>query len=305
MLRLDAPPLDGLELPIFEARGDAAGPRVCLLAGVHGCEYSSIAALTRFMRGLDTAALRGSVVAAPIVGMPSFRARSPFVTPQDGKNLNRCFPGDPDGTFSDVLAHHVFEQLIRPSDALIDLHGGDMVEALEPFTLYDESPVDGRARDMALAFGLPYVICTPAGDTIGGTTSQAAATAGIPAITPECGGIGQLDERAVEAHVAGLENTLRALGSLPGYAAPPPAGAKLVTEFTWLRAPIAGWWGCDVSAGEKVAAGQRLGALCDLHGDELHTVVSPADGVVLFVTTSPAMAEDGILLAVGAGIQPL
>ena len=79
------------------------------------------------------------------------------MTPQDGKNLNRCFPGDPDGTCSDVLAHHVFEQLIRPSDALIDLHGGDMVEALEPFTLYDESPVDARAREMALAFGLPYV----------------------------------------------------------------------------------------------------------------------------------------------------
>jgi hypothetical protein len=291
--------------PVIEVVGAADGPALCVTAGVHGCEYSSIEAARRFAGALDPDRLAGRVTVLPVVNVPAFWARTPFLVPVDGKNLNRCFPGDPDGTFSDVLAHHVFEQLIRPSDALIDLHGGDMVEALEPFTLYDESPVDTRAREMALAFGLPYVICTPAGDTIGGTTSQAAAAAGIPAITPECGGIGQLDERAVAAHVAGLEYTLRALGSLPGDAAPPPAGAKLVSAFTWLRAPVAGWWGCDVSAGEAVAAGQRLGALCDLHGDELHTVLSPAEGVVLFVTTSPAMAEDGILLAVGAGIQPL
>jgi uncharacterized protein len=305
MLRFDAPQLADVELPLFEAHGAEDGPRVCLLAGVHGCEYSSIAALCRFMRNLDTEALHGSIVAAPIVSMTSFRARSPFVTPEDGKNLNRCFPGDPDGTFSEVLAHHVFEQLIRPSDALVDLHGGDMVEALEPFTLYDESPVEERSRAMAAAYGLRYVICTPAGDSIGGTTSFAAAAAGIPAITPEVGGIGQLDEDDVAAHVAGLENTLRLLGLLDGDIDPPPPGARLVGEFAWLRSPLAGWWACEVAPGDEVGNGQRLGAVCDLHGQELHEVTSPSDGVVLFTTTSPAMAVDGILLAVGARMTPL
>ena len=95
------------------------------------------------MNELDTSALSGRITAVPIVSMTSFRARTAFVVPEDGKNLNRCFPGSPDGTFSDVLAHHVFTELIAPSDVLIDLHGGDMVEALEPFTLYDESAVSG------------------------------------------------------------------------------------------------------------------------------------------------------------------
>ena len=305
MLRFDAPSLGDVALPVFEAQGTDDGPRVCLLAGIHGCEYSSIAALTRFMRDVDTAGLHGSIVAAPIVGMTSFRARSPFITPEDGKNLNRCFPGNPDGTFSEVLAHHVFEQLICSGDALIDLHGGDMVEALEPFTLYDESQVEDRSRAMAAAYGLRYVICTPAGDSIGGTTSFAAAAVGIPAITPEVGGIGQLEQNAVSAHVAGLENTLRLLGSLDGEVDPPPAGAQLVGEFAWLRSPVAGWWDCQVVPGEAVVAGQRLGAVCDLHGEERHEVTSPAEGVVLFTTTSPAMAEDGILLAVGAQMTPL
>ena len=122
------------------------------------------------MRSLDPSELRGRITAVPVVNMPSFRERTAFVSHQDGKNLNRCFPGDPDGTFSDVLAHAVFERLIAPADVLLDLHGGDMVEALEPFTLYDESAVEDRARELAIAFGLLYVL----GEQLGGCDGPAA-----------------------------------------------------------------------------------------------------------------------------------
>ena len=195
----------------------------------------------------------------PIVNVTGFRARSPFVTPEDGKNLNRCFPGDPAGEFSQVLAHHLFERVIRPSDALIDLHGGDLVEALEPFTLYDESPVQERAHAMAVAFGLRYLIRTGEDDAIAGTTSAAAAAAGIPAITPEAGGCGQLDEPSIAAHVAGIENTLRMLGVLDGEPSPPPPGQRLVRRFVWLRSPLEGWWDSEVLPGQLVAAGRPAG----------------------------------------------
>jgi hypothetical protein len=110
------------------------------------------------MRGLDTERLAGSIVAVPVVNPESFRGRTPFVSPADGKNLNRCFPGDPQGTFSDVLADLVFRRFVHGSDALLDLHGGDMVEALEPFALYDASPVEERSLEIARAFGLPWVV---------------------------------------------------------------------------------------------------------------------------------------------------
>jgi uncharacterized protein len=304
-VRFEAPLLAGLELPCFEARGPRDGPRVCLLAGIHGCEYASIAGLTRFMRGLDARRLHGSVTAVPIVNITAFRARSPFVTPQDGKNLNRCFPGDPNGTFSDVLAHHIFQRLIAPSDHLIDLHGGDLVEALEPFTLYDESPVQAHAHAMALAFGLRHVICSERATSIGGTTVSAAAEAGIPAILPEAGGCGQLDEASIGAHISGLENTLRAIDVLDGDPEPPPRGMRLVRRFLWLRAPAAGWWAPDVQPGQEVGAGQRLGGLRDLHGEEVVEVTAPEAGAIMFVTANPAVAADGILLAVGGGIEEI
>src|SRR5262249_38114744 len=145
-------------LPVFEARGASDGPRLCLLAGIHGGEYSSIAAVTRAMRTLDTGRLSGSITAVPIVSMTSYLAPSAFVGPGGGKKLNPRLPGDPAGTFSDALAHHVFQELIAPSDALLDLHGGDVFEELEPFALYEESDVEDRAEPLATVTGFPYVV---------------------------------------------------------------------------------------------------------------------------------------------------
>jgi uncharacterized protein len=306
MLRFDAPALRDLEWPCFEARGTYDGPHVVVIAGIHGCEYSSIAGVVALMRGLDTTRLRGSVTAVPIVNLESFRSRTPFVSPGDGKNLNRCFPGDPDGTYSDQLAHHVFTQLIAPADALVDLHGGDMVEALEPFALYDGSPVEEKARSMAVAFGLPYLVRTEReGAPIGGTTSAAAADAGVAGITAEVGGCGLLEAEAVAAHVRGCLNVMRRLGMLDGQIERPTRPQRAVERFVWLRCRKAGWWQPSVRVGEEVPAGGRLGAVLDPFGDELEVVTAPEAGVPLFITSSPAVADDGLLLGLGAGIAPL
>ena len=304
-LRFETETLGGLELPCFVARGAQDGPALSLIAGIHGCEYSSIAAVTRFMRSLDARELRGTVTAVPVVSATSYRARTPFVVPEDGKNLNRCFPGSYDGTFTDALARAVFDGLIAPVDALIDLHGGDLVEALAPFTLYEASAVEEEARSLAVAFGLPYVLrSAPADAPIGGTTSSAAAAAGVPAVIAEVGGRGLLEEEAVRLHVEGVENALRQLGMLPGEPRQ-TSGQSEVGRFVWLRSSVEGWWEPAVEAGSLVRGGDALGVLRDLYGDVLEEVVATDDGVVLFLTTSPAVGEDGLLLGLGADVVPI
>jgi len=75
-----------------------------------------------------------------------------------------------------VLAHHITEAFIRPTDYLLDLHAGDLPEALEPFVLYDESPVEEQSRRLAHAYGLGHVVRQArAGRTVGGSTSAVAA----------------------------------------------------------------------------------------------------------------------------------
>ncbi len=305
-IHFDHEALTELELPCFEAAGDSDGPHLCLLGGIHGGEYSSIAAVVRFMNALDTSELSGRITAVPIVSMPSFRARTAFVMPQDGKNINRCFPGSRDGTFSEVLARCVFDELIAPSDYLLDLHGGDMVEALEPFTLYDESPVEEQARGLAIAFGLPYLVrSAPAEAPISGTTTGAAAAAGVPAVIAEVGGCGLLEEDAVRLHVDGIGNALRHLGMLPGEVTPPRADMRSVGRFVWLRSVEEGWWEADVRAGHDVQAGSSLGTVRNLFGDVIERVPAPEDGVVLFLTTSPAVGSEGLLLGLGVELAPI
>jgi len=298
--------LAGLELPYVEARGAEDGPRLALIAGIHGCEYSSIAAVMRFMGSLDTGELSGTIVAVPIVNLESFRARTPFVSPQDGKNLNRCFPGSFEGTYSDALARAVFDAVIAPSDVLVDLHGGDLVEALEPFSLYDESPLEDQSRALAIAFGLRYVVRSPqAGAPISGTTSSAAAAAGIPAVIAEAGGCGLLEESAVDLHLAGIENVLRHLGMLPREPALAPPGMRSVERFVWVRCREAGWWEPSVRVGDEVQPSQVVGVVRNLSGDAIEEIVAPEDGVLLFLTSSPAVTADGLLFGLGAGISEI
>lgn len=300
----DNPTLEGLEFPLVDVRGDSDGPTLCLLAGVHGCEYSSIQAVRSLVRELDPAQLSGRVRALAFVNPASFVTRTPFVSPQDGKNPNRAFPGARDGSFTDALAYHVFHELIEPSDYLIDLHGGDMVEALEPFVLFDESDVQDEARRMAVAFGFENLIQAPRAERIEGTTVAAAADAGVAGIVAEAGGRGLLEQDAVDRLAGGARSVLRELGMLPGEAQP-AAQRALSRRFAWLYSPAAGWWRPDVYPGDEVKAGQRVGVIEDLFGDEAATVEAPEDGIVLFMTSVPAVADDGILLGLGTRRQPV
>jgi uncharacterized protein len=296
--------LAGLEVPLVEVTGSGDGPLLTVIAGVHGCEYASMAGVRRWLRDLGKQELRGRVRAVPVLNLTAFAARTPFVVPEDGKNLNRCFPGNPDGTLGDRLAYDAFSQLISGSDAYIDAHCGDMVEALQPFALYEAGPAEARARELAMAYGLPYVIRQEKGpnQAVTGTSSGAAAEAGIPAITAEAGGCGLVEEHAVALHVAGLNAVLSVLGMTDDQSSREPARPPTHLErFIWLRCRQAGWWQPVVVPGDALAEGQVVGTVSTLDGAEvLETITAPADCVVIFLTSSPAVADDGLLIGLGA-----
>jgi hypothetical protein len=264
---------------------------------MHGGEYTSMAAVRRFVTELDADQLKGSITAVPIVNQPAFWARTPFVVPVDGKNLNRTFPGDPAGTYTEVLAHAVFDAFIRPADHLLDLHAGDIPEALEPFCLYEESPVEEQARAMALAYGNAHVVRqSRAVRTVGGSTSAAAADIGIPAIIAEVGGNGICDETSVARHLQGVLNVCAHLGMLPEELAEAPVRPAEYRGWIWVRSTAQGWWQPRVAVGDQVRAGDLLGCLLGPFGEEREQIIAPADGCPLFLTSSPAVAADGLLL---------
>src|SRR5215813_6841943 len=292
--------------PVISITGAKPGPLLFVSAGVHGGEYPAIEAGIRLSNTLDPKKIAGTVILMPVMNLPAFRARTPFVCPIDNVNPNRVFPGDSTGSYSEQMTHALINEFVVHADAYVDLHGGDIPEALVPFVicrseagLADSKARDvaGRSREMALAFEMPYVLTVskpiqPAkGRRAGGgglSSYAAAAEKGVPSILAEAGGVGQMQEDAVALLVQGGINVMRHLGMIAGPKPPlnplPHKGqessATVLTKFEWLYTKHQGMWYPKVGAGDLVKKGQEIGTIGDLFGNTLEKVISPVNGVI-------------------------
>ena len=285
------------KLPMWLIHGDEPGPTLVVTGGVHAAEYASIAAALELGQSLDPKGLCGRVIVVPVVNIPGFAARSIYVCPLDGKNPNRVFPGDAAGTGSEQLADWVFRNVISLADYYVDLHGGDLIEALEPFTIFFRSgnkQVDATSLEMAKIFGIPLLVASEST----GSTIAAASSAGIPSILTESGGQGIWTAEQVADHTRGLQRLMLHLKMIRG-APPAPTPSTLLEQFFWLRSEHEGFWYPRVSAGETVGAGQELGCIKDWEGNVMQTGLSPASGTVLFILSSLAIHLNDPLFAVG------
>jgi predicted deacylase len=285
-------------LPMWLIHGSEAGPTLVVTGGVHAAEYASIAAALELGQSLDPKSLRGRVIVVPVVNMPGFAARSIYVCPLDGKNPNRVFPGDANGTGTEQMADWVFRNVISQADYYVDMHGGDLVEALLPFTIFfrtGNEQVDARSLELAKVFGIPYLVASVSP----GSTIAAASCKGIPSILTESGGQGIWTAEQVADHTNGLNRLMLHLQMIPG-SMPAAVPFALLEQFLWLRSEHEGFWYPQVAVGETVQSGQTLGCIKDWEGNVLQTAVSPGTGTVLFIVTSLAIHQNDPLFAVGA-----
>jgi uncharacterized protein len=235
----------------------------------------------------------------------AFWERTAYVVPADGLNLNRVFPGKPNGRFSERLAFQLFERAIRKADAYLDLHGGDLAEGLLPFSIWFETgnaDIDARSRAMAEAFGSPnLVVQREAEMPVLGQAYTVASKLGIPSIIAEDGEAGLYQPASSDRMLWGLENVLRRLAVLPGGVRPvtPP---RHFARSAYVFAPEAGFFKPAVALGDEIRAGQRLGRLTDFFGATVAEIVAPAAGQVLYLIVNPAIPKGG--LVGGVGVDP-
>jgi predicted deacylase len=292
-------PGTAIQLPLALIHGARPGPTLLVTGGIHGGEYPGIEAAIQLARALDPAAMSGSAIVVAIASPTAFQARMQYRVPEDGLNLNRQFPGRATGTVSQRLAACVMAQLAARADAWVDLHGGDIHEELEPFTIYSAgaaAAVRDESARLAAAYGIRYLVES---DSVRGGTYGAAAAIDLPCILTEAGGVGQLDPAEQAAHSRGLQNVLRALGILPG--APESVEPNtLLRTFHVVTSEHAACWYPAVRAGDTVGQGQPLGELRDYFGDRVAQISAPLAGVVLYRVTSLAVDPGDPLVGIGA-----
>ena len=148
-----------LHVPHVLLCGEQPGPTVLITAGIHNAEYVGIQAAIELSNELDVSTLRGNVVLVPLVNRSGFENRTMSRVFEDGKNLNRVFPGDREGSEAERLAHMLFEVFIRNADAYIDLHCGDGYETLIPYCYYlGDAPAEETAKRMVECVNVKYVV---------------------------------------------------------------------------------------------------------------------------------------------------
>jgi predicted deacylase len=289
------------EIPAVVIRGTEPGPTLVVFGGVHAAEYCSIEAAIRLGRRTDPNGLAGTLIVVPLVNMPGFYERSLYINPRDGRNINRCFPGKADGTPAERVTNFLVTELIEGADVFLDLHGGDMVESLIPFSIYRETgdpAIDARSRALAEAYDLDYMLATPA-DAVPGASYAAAAALKIPAIIAEVGQQGIYEQESVARHLRGLGNVLVQLKMRPG-TDERRLTPQLLKRFVWIYTKRSATYHPRVRVGEQVQEGQLVAELRDVFGETVEALHAPATGAVLFLVTSLAVREGDPLLAIGA-----
>jgi predicted deacylase len=278
-----------VRIPLAVVHGSEHGPRVLVNAGVHSTEYAAIEAAVRTFHTLDPKALRGTVVVVPVLNMPAFMTGAPYVVPLDNQNLNRVFPGSPEGTASLRIAHTLLTQVATQCDYIIDLHGGDLPEILFPFTIFyrtGEVAVDAESERIARAFGTEYLWVNDDQSGNTGTFIREAAKRGVPGFVAEAGGLGSYSEEHVAVHLKGVQNVLKELKMITG--APegvPAAKQKLRREAYSITASRGGVFYPLVSPGQPVRKGTPVAEIKDVFGKGLELLTAPTNGTIriLFV----------------------
>jgi uncharacterized protein len=307
-ISFDDPVLHGWRWPCFEVTGTRPGPHLCVMAGVHVNEVSSIEAAIRLQACFAPETLRGSVSILPIVNLPALYQYTQYDCPIDGRNINFTFPGQPGGTFSEALCHALLFDWAREATVHMDLHGGDLRERVSHFVMYQRSRAaadDQRREALAHAFDADLIVgFKPSLMSSPGRAITALAAVGRDAVMSEAGSNGVVDENAVHFHVGGVLNVARSLGMIDG---PPSAAARrqvVCGEYLWVECPAEGLVRLFVEVGQPVAAGQLLGVVRNPFGAEVGRIQAPADGHVLWCVTHPVLRARDFVLGLGLEARP-
>jgi predicted deacylase len=297
-----------LRIPVNVVNGARPGPVLAVVAGSHGTEYASILALVDLMGVLDPREIAGAVIIVPLVNTSSFDRVVPHLNPVDGKNMNRTYPGRPEGTQSERASLAITREVVEKSDHLIDFHGGDLDESLRPYSYWSKlgrEPQDRISREMALAFGLDHIIVTtgrPTDPNASVYLENTASTRGKPSITVEAGHAGTVMPEDTGALVRGTLSVMRYLKMLPGEPTPVENPVWIGTLHN-VASEAGGIFRPAVVRGTYVQKGMKVGAVTDFFGATLFEARAPEAGVILYIRAVPSAVKGDMLASIGAVIE--
>jgi len=272
---------DDIAIPIRVIRAKRPGPVMFITGAVHGDEINGTGIIRELMFGPPMQLSAGTLVLVPVVNSFGFETNSRYLP--DRRDLNRCFPGSSRGSLASRLADIFFKQVVSKCDFGIDLHTASVRRTNYPNIRADLG--DAGVRRLARAFGCELMVN---GKGPLGSLRREACKIGCPTIILEAGEVWKIEPAVVEVGVRGVRNVLIDLNMLEGKPTPPSYQTR-VDKTTWVRAELGGILTFHVAPGQIVEAGQPIATNVSVIGDAQSILISPANGIILGMTTLPAV----------------
>ena len=268
-----------VNIPVTVMRGHEEGPRVFLTAAIHGDELNGVEIVRSVIQGLDHTKIRGTLICMPVVNRMGFLTHTRYLP--DRTDLNRHFPGDPQGNMADRIAEILFRQIAGNCDYGIDFHTAAIGRTNLPHirgTIEDD-----RVRRIAKAFGTEVIVDRPGHPR---SLRSAAVAASIPTILYEGGETFKFQRKEIRKGINGVYNVLSALGVIPTPIKEPRLQV-IVRKTEWVRAERGGILDLHTAPGELVYDREVLAVIENPFGREVSSVVAPFTGLILGTTTRP------------------
>jgi predicted deacylase len=250
---------------------NGSGPTALLFGGNHGDEYEGPVSLPKLARDIDPAQVQGRVIIVPMLNPPAVQVGT-RLSPVDGKNMNRSYPGERNGTLTSIIAHYVTNFLLPVADLVVDIHSGGRSAHVAPSVnmhQLDNTSQMQQMIDAGIAWGAPYVFIYR--DVAGeGLLPSLAEKMGKVTLGTELGSASQFTPEILRITEHGLYNVLRHQGILEG-AITKPASAPLVVGATemedYIMAPVSGIYEPFFDLCQEVRKGEAVG--------QIHSVEQP------------------------------
>ena len=281
---------------------NGSGPTALVLAGNHGDEYPGQVAILRMCRELKLDQVRGRIILIPCLTIPASKAMT-RLSPLDGKNFNRVFPGKADGTVSEMLAHYLSTVLFPLADIVIDIHtGGRSMDFVPCATMHLVADREQRRKMIAGTEAWNSDIAFMYADIAGtGLLPVEAERQGKIVVTTEMGG-GEIVTATVHRITqTGVRNVLVHFGVLAGEKAPRTRSVRWVQALDredYRFAPESGIYENLVDVGQDVGTGQPVGLIHFLERPDREPVVVTANTAgVLIGCRGPSLVAQGDCVA--------
>jgi predicted deacylase len=280
-----------IDTPIYVSRGNDDGPVLALTAGMHGDEINGMEIVRRLLDSGLHQPKRGVTVCMPIVNVYGFLNYSRDVP--DGKDINRSFPGNKNGSLASRVAYNLMREVIPYVDYGIDFHTGGAMKANYPqvrAVLRDE-----KNLALAQAFHAPFTIDSAFRPN---SLRMEASRMGKNIIVYEGGESLRFDQQAIEEGIAGTLRLMKFLNMID-WAPDPNEENKVVWNTSWIRAKNAGLFQSNVKCGQLVHKGEWVGTITDPFGEFKEQVVATETGYVVGLNNIPVINAGDALMHLG------